>query len=1436
MDVRNCYGLHQGSYQLLNDASVPLKHRLKLCRMLWVSSSYNPPQKFQKLLNWLCSHLLTSKTSSLESVSLLRSLIEFLNSRQLLESLMMDHNFAIKPSLYQSLTSYLNCSMDTGVLDCIVQISEALVSRKAFSKLSSQFAVYSAFLLSWIEFLIRLLAAVKAEISVKSVVDHVSFLIIECKCLFKTHSCRKQALGSFCESILPVLLKLHYECNERKAGQPFLEPLMNAIDQTVIFILFQRGNMQFREEFSNNSDKEINRRSKKMERIKSSNRAMAAVQALASVDSDTNRTSRLPTYCVSLFFRLCLENSSMEFPFKIKLFQSLSKLCCNCRKKCEEITKCLELNMNMLNSLLQVIVSHRLYQPILDRDLDNPLLVFLNNMLVSLLSHHGVSGEWIRCIVTLANINKSIIEPSLKPILLKSMNTIGEEGVDQQTVFELVHCLVNVYVNDRQSTRLIDIIVDIADNLVKDDVKSDQLLGVIREFGKAFGTKISFDLSASVISKIWLAVANGIHNKLGQDSDDCGSVHLLLSFLAEIANYTPLLMLWDHFTVRLEVIECLRLLDSSLSMMGNLRSENQLFKMHHLKLCVLMATLENKLVRYAIPGTEDVKSCFKNISTKNLNYLIENNNDWTVSDEMKILYLHFLLIKLSDTEESFSLEMHMNNSGETIIRPGTLEYLKEQVESLLLTVPPPITNNVCMSVKVTGEELYFRMMQLLVKFLPSIFCQYSNKLGSWISDVVVFMMFSQDPVEPIVKSELHKFFNTLSEIRNSFFSAVFIEKARNALSACTCRIDGRPVINFDKNTSKLGRIPFSNLENHTEDIMLILNKYIHCIELLEMHTLSQNDISLSFQFLVDLLLLICHIMSNKASDSADKTFVRYVTEITLIADGRHGSLISEHLNVKLILDIARIKSHIQSNLHEPLSYIIQELIIACYAAAPDDAFGTLKKACFSNNVQGFRAIQADLVSQLMQALLYMVMNVDSKDRIVQFDAVSGSRKRKMRTNKQTCKLLKLETGVKCHHSSMQELILENLKVLAVDSRQLLEIERENHCRSNFDLLRSCIECSQALCSNDVDPTGVIQKSFTAAVDDIMTGKPTELQAKLTFVKTCLQCKHITYNHDYQHLQSLMTINVEENVHTELNGCALSLISRMPADYFRGELLKHIGRGASQQLSSEDMKGAISFINILLKPAIMDALFKQDMTKESKKMGHIFTKNLLQMLQICIRNCSTDVGNADATCIIHANTAICSLLKLKWVKFHTSEVSNILALLHLVPMEHFYEKEDSEVFVRLFQSFCNVVHNIILSQENVGYISSVFLSSFRRLLKACLYAAEQRATSPTAVTGAKTSIQCASFMEKLFQLVADGYKTQFSKCMSYVVADYVCLVSSVTLVPSTRKSFTAAAYQLLSMMDEYDVAMIRKALPSTIRDVFQSLQNDFKRNFKYKGFV
>ena len=74
-------------------------------------------------------------------------------------------------------------------------------------------------------------------------------------------------------------------------------------------------------------------------------------------------------------------------------------------------------------------------------------------------------------------------------------------------------------------------------------------------------------------------------------------------------------------------------------------------------------------------------------------------------------------------------------------------------------------------------------------------------------------------------------------------------------------------------------------------------------------------------------------------------------------------------------------------------------------------------------------VQLDLVSQLMQALLYLVTSTDSKERIVEFDSVLGSRKRKMRTIEQTCKLMKLDSGSKCDRSSVHELLLENLKKL-----------------------------------------------------------------------------------------------------------------------------------------------------------------------------------------------------------------------------------------------------------------------------------------------------------------------------------------------------------------------------------------------------------------------
>lgn len=114
--------------------------------------------------------------------------------------------------------------------------------------------------------------------------------------------------------------------------------------------------------------------------------------------------------------------------------------------------------------------------------------------------------------------------------------------------------------------------------------------------------------------------------------------------------------------------------------------------------------------------------------------------------------------------------------------------------------------------------------------------------------------------------------------------------------------------------------------------------------------------------------------------------------------------------------------------------------------------------------------------------------------------------------------------------------------------------------------------------------------------------------------------------------------------------------------------------------------------------------------------------------------------------------------------------------------------ESNTFLSLFESYVNVMHDMIstrdgATQDGVRNIVPLCLASFRRLLKASLHVAEQRyekysyrsvcltcawlalsfySGRSRSVQDAAIANKCAGLLEKLFQLVADGYKTQFLK--------------------------------------------------------------------------
>lgn len=133
---------------------------------------------------------------------------------------------------------------------------------------------------------------------------------------------------------------------------------------------------------------------------------------------------------------------------------------------------------------------------------------------------------------------------------------------------------------------------------------------------------------------------------------------------------------------------------------------------------------------------------------------------------------------------------------------------------------------------------------------------------------------------------------------------------------------------------------------------------------------------------------------------------------------------------------------------EEMAFLIRDIITNCYGTAPNEAYRKLKKvhpltfkvspsANFFLHLQISEAkgqfinteMKLDLMAQHINALTYLISSGDHKTKVVAVHPVEESRKRKLRTTDQTCKLMKLGGSFQSCGNSIHDVIRDDLKKL-----------------------------------------------------------------------------------------------------------------------------------------------------------------------------------------------------------------------------------------------------------------------------------------------------------------------------------------------------------------------------------------------------------------------
>nr|CAB3262753.1 uncharacterized protein LOC100182751 [Phallusia mammillata] len=207
---------------------------------------------------------------------------------------------------------------------------------------------------------------------------------------------------------------------------------------------------------------------------------------------------------------------------------------------------------------------------------------------------------------------------------------------------------------------------------------------------------------------------------------------------------------------------------------------------------------------------------------------------------------------------------------------------------------------------------------------------------------------------------------------------------------------------------------------------------------------------------------------------------------------------------------------------------------------------------------------------------------------------------------------------------------------------------------------------------------------------------------------------------------------------------------------------------------------------------------------------------------------TSEQSSDILCILKTVTKI---LNLGPIIIHSRLVALVFHALARVQLSN-----TSHNSFLLFEATYEALNAVVLHHKvAIVNIVPLVLSICSKLLNFTLLVGRQDKTTGDQ-SALDTSLECTRLLDRLFQFIASDYGSYFKRCVPYTVAEFVTGLSRDTVHPSVKKSLQNAMYHLMSLCDDYSIAMLRSTLPPGVRDVFRHFHTDFEKYFKYSGKV
>lgn len=147
---------------------------------------------------------------------------------------------------------------------------------------------------------------------------------------------------------------------------------------------------------------------------------------------------------------------------------------------------------------------------------------------------------------------------------------------------------------------------------------------------------------------------------LGSENVEAGCIKcidLLMIFFSKILEQAPVLMLWDHLSVRKEFIQLLKELNLCLMALTKCHAKDErntsLLALSFMRFASLLSMLQRQLIRYAITLDDQVKNSFESCELEKYKDMIEDMRP-TFSVDAACFFLHTVLSKLEMSIASLS--------------------------------------------------------------------------------------------------------------------------------------------------------------------------------------------------------------------------------------------------------------------------------------------------------------------------------------------------------------------------------------------------------------------------------------------------------------------------------------------------------------------------------------------------------------------------------------------------------------------------------------------------------------------------------------------------------------------------------------------------------------------------------------------------------------